>query len=133
MKHIYSTGVIYDCYFRSSKYVNNTGHRTSQDLILVVVSEFDDMNWFNKDFYNSNHSVGHCNYNWFVEHYKVALDCSAHIGWKLVRFALSRKTISWYKTLQLIPRMGTVRGSKWSIIGKLIKSGQLVLFKTKRF
>ncbi len=26
MKHIYSTGVIYDCHLRSSKYLYNTGH-----------------------------------------------------------------------------------------------------------
>jgi len=34
VKHIYSTGVIYDHYLRSSKYFNNTDHRLLESVLF---------------------------------------------------------------------------------------------------
>jgi len=36
VKHIYSTGVIYDCHLRSSKYFYNTGHSSVNDASRSV-------------------------------------------------------------------------------------------------
>jgi len=37
VKHIYSTGVFYDCHLQLSKYFYNTGHRSSSHTVFFLL------------------------------------------------------------------------------------------------